>query len=250
MYEQHDNFKPPSPGAVLWRYMDFTKFVSLLDKKALFFVRADKLGDPFEGTYPKTNVVTRPARYAGIPEKVRDKFVFSQWPFLVQNLRKVILISCWHENAHESAAMWKLYSREYDGIAVKTDFESFTESLVCGDKVFVGRVEYIDYDRDFISEESFFNPYLYKRKSFEHEKEVRAIALESPLPSQGSSCDLSSAFHEVGKYCEVNVASMIKEVVVAPYAEDWFVELVGSVSELYELKAPVRKSSLSAGPVF
>ena len=43
---------------------------------------------------------------------------------------------------------------------------------------------------------------------------------------------------------------MIKEVVVAPYAEDWFVKLVASVSELYGLKAPVRKSGLSDGPVF
>ena len=249
MYKQHDRFKPPSPGAVLWRYMDFTKFVSLLDRKALFFIRADKLGDQLEGTYPKMNVVTRPARYADLPENMRDEFVFSQLPYLVQSLRKFILISCWHEGAHESAAMWKLYSREYDGIAVKTDFKSFAESLACEDQVYVGRIEYIDYDRAFIPEANFFNPYLYKRKSFEHEKEVRAIVLEPP-PSQGGSRDLSNAVYQIGKYCEVNVASMIKEVVLAPYAEDWFVELVGSISELYGLKAPVRKSSLSDAPVF
>ena len=43
MYQEHPSFNPPSDNATLWRYMDFTKFVSLLDKSALFFVRADKL---------------------------------------------------------------------------------------------------------------------------------------------------------------------------------------------------------------
>ena len=50
MYKEHEAFAPPPPDAVLWRYMDFTKFVSLLEKQALFFARADKLeDDPFEG---------------------------------------------------------------------------------------------------------------------------------------------------------------------------------------------------------
>ena len=49
MYTEHPTFSPPPDDAVLWRYMDFTKFVSFLDKSSLFFARADKLGDPFEG---------------------------------------------------------------------------------------------------------------------------------------------------------------------------------------------------------
>ena len=43
MYKESRDCKPPPDNAVLWRYMDFTKFVSLLDKQALFFARADKL---------------------------------------------------------------------------------------------------------------------------------------------------------------------------------------------------------------
>jgi hypothetical protein len=49
-YSEHETcLKPANENAKIWRYMDFTKFVSLLEKKALFFCRADKLGDPFEG---------------------------------------------------------------------------------------------------------------------------------------------------------------------------------------------------------
>ena len=41
MYKEHPAFNPPTDDAVLWRYMDFTKFASLLESSALFFVRAD-----------------------------------------------------------------------------------------------------------------------------------------------------------------------------------------------------------------
>ena len=44
---------PNDPNIHIWRYMDFTKFVSMLQKGGLIFSRADKLGDPFEGFYPK-----------------------------------------------------------------------------------------------------------------------------------------------------------------------------------------------------
>ena len=48
-YEDHPIFSTPEGGdTTVWRYMDFTKFLSLLDKKELFFVRLDKLDDPFE----------------------------------------------------------------------------------------------------------------------------------------------------------------------------------------------------------
>ena len=39
MYTEHEAFNPPPDDAVLWRYMDFTKFVSLLDRSALFFTK-------------------------------------------------------------------------------------------------------------------------------------------------------------------------------------------------------------------
>ena len=59
MYAEHPVFHTPDGDAVVWRYMDFTKFVSLLDRRALFFARAHKLGDPFEGTMTRANLEER-----------------------------------------------------------------------------------------------------------------------------------------------------------------------------------------------
>lgn len=62
MYKLHEAFNTPEERKKIWRYMDFTKFASMLEKKELFFARADKLGDPFEGSYPKENVQQREIR--------------------------------------------------------------------------------------------------------------------------------------------------------------------------------------------
>ncbi len=47
----------PRAESQLWRFMDFSKLVSLLDRKALFFTRAHKLEDQFEGTWSKATVL-------------------------------------------------------------------------------------------------------------------------------------------------------------------------------------------------
>jgi hypothetical protein len=41
--------------------------------------------------------------------------------------------------------------------------------------VYIGRVRYLDYEREFIPAGNILAPFLYKRKSFSHENEVRAV---------------------------------------------------------------------------
>jgi hypothetical protein len=110
--------------------MDFTKFVSLLEQSELFFARADKLGDIFEGAYPKENVQQRAIKYQEMFEQLprsvrrdlnlgnRDK-VSSQF---FKKLRYHIFINSWHESQHESAAMWRLYLKSNEGIAIQSTF--------------------------------------------------------------------------------------------------------------------------------
>lgn len=244
MYKEHDLFISPPQDATLWRYTDFTKFVSLMDKKSLFFSRADKLGDPFEGSYSKVNLQLRPLLYKGqIPDHELQKIS----EFTAQ-LPRFTLVSCWHLNAHESAAMWRLYAKEHDGVAIKTDFQSLSGSLKGDKDVFIGSVNYIDYNVDFIREDNLFAPFLNKRKSFEHENEVRAIMVE--IPSSEHGLDLSRDICDVGVYHEVDVPTLIHEVVVSPFAPDWFLELVKSVAVRYELAVPVRRSLLAEMPVW
>ena len=255
MYKEHEAFAPPPPDAVLWRYMDFTKFVSLLEKQALFFARADKLkDDPFEGAWPNLSRERLQKFFEELNNPNRDQLLQTSLTF-IKVLPRFTLINCWHESPHESAAMWKLYATDDNGIAIKTDFDSFKRSLTCSESIYVGRISYVDYENHFIPENNLFSPFLHKRQSFEHEREVRAITVEFPLKAgtDNPPCfeiDDSQDICDVGIYYEVDLSLLIQEVIVAPYAPDWLIELVQSVATRYDLKAPVIKSRLGDPPTW
>lgn len=94
----------------LWRYTNLSKFTDLLEKKALYFARADRFEDPFEGIFP-TNGSKDPIHH------MTKQFY--------QLNRKWVCINCWHLNEFESAAMWSLYTNKNQGIAIQTTYNRF-----------------------------------------------------------------------------------------------------------------------------
>jgi hypothetical protein len=105
MATEHPVFRPPADrNASLWRYMDFTKFIDLLERAQLFFARSDLLGDPFEGSLPPQHVaaLSAVASQAGRPPAATTEVTRLQ-----SVLRYLVFVSCWHMNQGESAAMWK-----------------------------------------------------------------------------------------------------------------------------------------------
>src|SRR5437016_265363 len=100
MLRANDPIQPPENADItIWRYMDFTKFVAMLEKRGLFFTRACYLDDPFEGSYSRANEVLRPQVYrvAGMsPED--QKRMFGQHAIVSQHAPKWVLVNCWHIN--------------------------------------------------------------------------------------------------------------------------------------------------------
>ena len=250
-WEFHD---PLPPQATLWRYMDFTKFVSLLEGDALFFARADKFGDPFEGALP----IDRTPQYADLADEEVSKY-----KYLRAELRRFTLISCWHESVHESDAMWKIYSSANSGIAIKTTCDAFVRSFRVEEQIHLGKVRYIDHENEDISapRDNWLSPYFYKRNSFAHEQEVRAIIQHVPnephpddlpdpltrekLPIWQDICDHGMTY-------EVDLNELIQEIVVDPSAPDLLLHLVHLVAKRYGLQASIqasiRKSDLAVLP--
>src|SRR5574340_1150825 len=121
-FKEHPEFlPPPNPNATIWRYMDMAKFLSLIDKSALFFVRVDKLAsqDPFEGFYTNANVQADNIQFSDMTEEwreqtdIKDEQTFrtiieshKQIRQVVKAEREVTFVSAWHTQEHESAAMW------------------------------------------------------------------------------------------------------------------------------------------------
>ena len=184
------------------------------------------------------------------PDKEIPKGTFEQIADGMKKNRRSILINCWHQSTYESAAMWRLYSREEDGIAIQTDFNSFKNSFTCSESIYVGNVNYVDYKSFFIDESNNFSRYLHKRKSFEHEHEVRAISARFPNPDS-DEVSMQLYYDTIGgAYYEVDLSLLIKEVIVAPFAPDWFLELVKSVTTRYNFTFNVVRSTQADEPTW
>ena len=54
---KHAAFSPPAENWTLWRYMDRTKFLSLIENRCLLFPRADRFNDPYEGALSRAGVL-------------------------------------------------------------------------------------------------------------------------------------------------------------------------------------------------
>lgn len=246
MHDEHPLFEKPSDGTKIWRYMDFTKLVDMLDSSTLFFTRSDKFEDPFEGQLSFANKKMRPTVYNGTDV---SEEVLGDLDEFYRRLRMYTLINCWHMNEHESAAMWKLYLKSNEGIAIQSTYNRLCDSFCNTESdVYIGKVHYVDYEEEFIPEWNAFSPYVYKRKSFEHEKELRAVIQEVPAHPVEDKLDWSILPRGFGANVNVDLEILIENVYVAPTSPQWVYDLVKSVMKKYGINRDVIKSNLYTNP--
>jgi hypothetical protein len=122
MYEEHPVFESPSDDStIIWKYLKFPYFVSMLYTSSLFFAKPSSFEDPLEGFYSNANVtemneiLEKSDEDSIIAQNIRTLFMASK------RKRDETVLNCWHMNRDESAAMWKLYS-ENTGISIQSSF--------------------------------------------------------------------------------------------------------------------------------
>lgn len=251
MYEAHPIFvQPESEDVRVWRYMDFTKFVSLIESRCLYFTRADKFDDPFEGSWPKMNIVERHINILGLSQDAQEAEAhIASMKEISQNWPQFHAINCWHMNEHESAAMWTLYLKSDEGIAIQSTYRKLRESITDDEKIYLGVVKYIDYEKEWIdAANNFLSPFVHKRKSFEHEREVRALLTKYPIGETGFNYRQETIAH--GVKIRVDVERLVEKIYVAPSAPDWLSGLVSAVAQRYDYTFEVVHSKLNEQPLF
>lgn len=223
MYTEHPAFFLPDDRTRLWRYMSVGKFADLLQTRHLYFGRADNLGDQFEGGLPTPNL-----NREGWDNDLYQRSI--QQALLRQ--QQVTLVNCWHANRSESDALWQVYGGK-EAVAIRTTVGRLKDSLrVCPHPVYIGMVHYIDYESTLISKDFERFSFMFKRNSFEHEREVRAVVRTlSPPPEPG-----------LGRGAEVDVDALIEQVYVAPTAQDWFMATVARLTERYGVPRAVLRN--------
>lgn len=232
---------PPPHETRIWRYMSLAKFVSLLETRSLYFARADCVTDPFEGSFKHVS-----ADAASVSTERVRAHLHEQYRNDMRFLRKRTFLNCWHRNRGESAAMWGLYAPSGEGIVVESTYGRLRQALK--PDVRIGTVRYIDYVERGPDLGFYFSHFLFKRKSFAHEAELRALIQDIPdLPSS----ELASLLpcEQRGLPISVPLERLVVSIRVPPIAEDWFLDAVAGVMRRYGLEQKPVRSDLDTDPV-
>ena len=235
MCEKHPAFETPPDICTIWKYMSFAKLAWLIATESLHFLRLDQHDDEWEGL-----VTTK-------PENIEDR----------KYIRFTKYINCWHINHTESDAMWKLYGPGGETVAIKTTVGALRTSLQ-GIPVYMGKINYKERN---IPKGNLYWPVVFKRKPFQHEKELRLCIssafnenppdltqLKKELTSLGvdnpSDMELLKGIGLKEIKVPIDLNQLIREVIICPNSKPFLMEAVKHIVKSKVSHARIRKSKI------
>lgn len=229
MYLNNQNINlPEDPDTIVWKYLDLSKFLDLLMSQKLFMSRSDKFEDQYEGTFSEPTF-----------EEIR-KLSIDNPDFLkfYKIHREKVAISSWHINEYESFAMWQIFTQNSEGLAIQSTIGRLQNALAPEKnyKQYIGEVNYIDYKKEYIPFDDMFFPFLFKRKSFQYEREVRILSDVSE-----NNISLND-----GLKINVNINQLIEKIYIHPKSENWYKDLVINLVKQLGFDFTIEKSDLES----
>ena len=241
--EDH-TFQPEDPNILLWRYMDLEKLISCISKSSLYFPSVSLFEDPYEGSMPKLAIQKRSKNTESLMGKAPSPLLEKNFSSLYKLYAVHTYASCWHHSDVESEAMWRLYCVNNKGVAIKTTYKNLLESLepdlAFGTHIAASLVNYINYNNEAFSDAniSYYARYIHKRKSFEHEREVRLLIQTTPDGVQRDGIwevrDIDAV--PKGINVDVSLSKLIQEIYVSPYSPSWYYDVVVEVLDKFGFK--------------
>jgi len=217
----------------LYRYMGLSQFLSLVENKQTHITSIRQWQDTWE------------APSYQLPRQRDDgELEYSLW-----NIAEDMFGQSWSLHS-ESDALWRVYSREKEGVVVQTTARKFDLMKEIRFGVLAPVIYYdnllnalseIKVDRR--KENPFIEAFL-KRKAFEYEAEVRLITVndERCLGTRHKDCDRI--------YIAVDPIEFIESITVDPRSEDWYVDTLKRYSERAGFTIMPRRSGLYSEGVF
>ena len=223
-----DIILPENPNTIVWKYLDLSKFLDLLLSKKLFMSRSDKFEDQYEGTFSEPT-------YEEIRKIAENNPEFLDY---YKSHREKIVISSWHINEYESFAMWQIFTKNNEGLAIQSTVKRLQEAMKPETKTtqYIGEVNYIDYKKEYIPFDDTFFPFLFKRKSFQYEREVRII----------SDVTQNNIVIKEGLKIDVDIHQLIEKIYIHPKSENWYKNLVIQLMEQLGFNFSIEKSDLES----
>lgn len=227
MFQENQKLHIPNDQTIIWKYLDLSKFLDLLMSNRMFMARSDKFEDKFEGTFSEPTFEEIKLLLANNPQYLNA----------YKSKRQNMVISSWHANPYESYAMWQVFTKNNEGLAIQSTIGSLKKALIePRAHQYIGEVNYIDYKKDHIPFEDDFFPFLFKRKSFQYENEVRVITDVSHLDLQVNE----------GVKVLIDIDQMIERLYIHPKSENWYKKLVIELVAQLGFEFKIEKSDLES----
>lgn len=139
------------------------------------------------------------------------------------NFKRTTVINCWHINKNESDAMWRLYLKDNEGVAIQSTTEKVYKTIdeipgIIG----LSRIRYLNYERDIWYHPieyphwayNTYTPILHKRIEFVHENEFRLFCEIKDAEDDDYYWD-NQPNHK-GKFIQLNLNTLIEKIYLPP----------------------------------
>jgi hypothetical protein len=238
-YSQHPDLLVPSDDTIIWRYQDLPKLLFLLEKKKLHFALKHQLVDKWEAILSKD---MRDRLEALLPDSI--KAIFDKTFRMEQT---IIGVNCWHIGDWESVALWKLYTSQEYGTAIRCSVGKLKASFGhYKQDVFIGEVLYEDHEEvsrapSISCDLKFAEPYFQKRRCYHQENELRALTVSPPKPKRGLS-------QRQGLLVDVDLSTLIESITLCSGFPTWGRILLDSALSRAGINPQIIKSDLLKPP--
>lgn len=267
-YSEHPVFQTRS-NKKIWRYISIPQLLSIIEKNSLWFTRSDRFDDPYEGRLPKNQEILEDSSGIRLPEWAEIKQHMGRknrgtanWEPVnevseIEAYRRISFVNSWHQQEEELDTLWRANLNTPFGAAIKSSTEKMKNSFSQCDQhdVYIGEVNYIDFDDDSIPERNRLYPFIYKRMGFSQENEIRAVVTSLPhkdhpewkgrVPGERVSLEWNN--QPPGMYIDIDVNMLVEEVRISPTTSDWVKDTLSDIISKYGLDIQIEYSSLAAG---
>jgi len=247
----------------IFRYMDFYKFISLLEFSALWFSRLGSLQDKYEGALPDRAyelMKLKDIKDACSAGKGELKQLYTNMTERnISDGRDILVVNCWNIYDEEDLGMWQNYTSSNLGIAIRSTVGRLRRSIPLNPTfTTINTVKYVDFSSYKMNEieanQANSRAYL-KQEKYNYEKELRVCSLNIV-----SNCCLNSDGTRISKEQEKGIGQfdekrkgifiatklsiLIRKVILHPESPDWLLNLIKKTLKKIKLEVPVLKSKL------
>lgn len=211
----------------IYRFIPFENLAEILIDKRLTFFKVKTWEDPYENYLSKCKVYHN---NRSVNMDLEDKLYGQCWTL-----------------TNESDALWRIYSFHKKGVRIKSTIQKLQNSILEEGQSFIGKVTYdtteniknhfriIGSGLSMFDSNKLIETFLWKRKAFQHENEIRALYINH-------SSDIAKDTNL--KQYSIDTNEFIEEICFDPRISPHYQKIYSTIVKNLGYDGPITKSNL------